>query len=71
MVVKEGGPIIMRYFSIFPPVFEVGPDEMSGLRGQLGVSAVQAVSWWETRGGKETLISEKWRLVAPNMFVST
>lgn len=37
---------------------------------QIGNDAAISVSWSERHGAKETSISERWKRVAPNMYVA-
>jgi len=62
-------PITMSEFSVSEPVFETALDERSALTGQYGVAAVHAVNWLEKRGRTVTSISERWKLVAPNIWL--
>lgn len=68
---KQNVPIIMQSFSASAPAFEAELDVHSALPGQIGVVAVQYVAWLEKRGVSETLKSERWKLLAANMWLAT
>lgn len=66
---KVSGPITMRLFSASEPVFEAELDASSIPPGQIGVVAVSNVRWSEMCGEKVMLNSERWKLLAPNMWL--
>lgn len=68
---KAGDRIFMLRYSASRPVFEVVQGGYWEAADQFGVAAVSNVSWSEKRGAMETLISERWMLVAPNIWLST
>lgn len=69
---KALGPIIMQHFSASRPVFvvELSEDQKQN-PDQYGVAAVHNASWLETRGDSVTWISERWTLVAHNIWRAT
>lgn len=63
------GLTTMLSFSISPPVFEASQVEFTEQGLQIGLTVARVASWWEGHGEKELLNLERWREVAPNMFV--
>lgn len=64
-------PTIMFSFSASQHVFEVAPDNLSAQGKQYGADAVLSAIWLEGHGDTVTLISERWKLVAHNMWLVT
>lgn len=65
---KPSGPIFMRQFSASRHAFEVGLGGEPVQPAQYGVAAVLNATWLETHGDMETSISERWMLVAPDIW---
>lgn len=63
---KRSGLTIMLRFSGIPRASEEQPDLECLVR--TGRGAVRRVEWSEKRGLLEKSISERWKLVAPNMW---
>lgn len=63
---KHNAPIIMSHFSV--------SQHADGRKRNTGMDFFDValnVSWSQRHGDKETSFSERWRLIAPNMFAAT
>lgn len=59
-------PIIMRHFSA-----SLHADKRKRNTGMQLFDVALNVSWSQTLGAKETSFSERWKLIAPNIFLAT
>lgn len=66
---KTGDPITM-----WPCSTSLRVDEVLRVLewyAEIGENAAAYVNWSERHGEKETFISERWRIIVPNIFVVT
>lgn len=63
---KASAPTIMLHFSA-----SLHADGRKRNTGMDLFGAVLNVSWYQTLGDKDMFISERWKQVAPNMWLAT